>query len=68
VPINPNSRLRKTRIAIYGWKSGGKFYTSLKPRADNSPRNEHLSSTDALAEASKRHLPIVWENPVEITD
>lgn len=64
--INPNSHLRKTRKSIHGWKDGCKFYTSLKPRLEKAPRNEHATSRDALAEASKRHLSLIWENPGEI--
>lgn len=66
MPINPNSRLRKSRLAIHGWKDGDKFYTSLQPRLAKAPCNEHANAREALAEATKRHLPIVWENPAEI--
>lgn len=66
MPISANSHLRKTRKAIHGWKDGDKFYTSLKPRLEKAPRNEHATSREALAEAAKRHLPIIWENPSEI--
>jgi hypothetical protein len=63
MPVNPNSHLRKVRKAIFGWKDGGKFYTSLKPRGENAAKNEHASATEALQEASSRHLPIVWDDP-----
>jgi hypothetical protein len=63
MPISSNSHLRKVRKAIHGWKDGLVFYTSLKPRSENAPRNAHATSREALAEASKRHLPIVWEDP-----
>lgn len=66
MPVNPNSHLRKVRKAIHGWKADGKFYTSLQPRPENAPRNEHATAREALAEASKRHLPLVWENPKDI--
>jgi hypothetical protein len=66
MPVNPNSHLRKTRKAIHGWKEDGKFCTSLRPRTENAARNAHETAVDALAEANKRHLPIVWENPEEI--
>lgn len=66
MPINANSHLRKTRKAIHGWKDGDKFYTSLKARLENAPRNEHASAREALTEASLRHLPIIWDNPGEI--
>jgi hypothetical protein len=59
--INANSHLRKVRKAIYGWKVDGKFYTSLKSRPENAPRNEHATALEALAEASKRNLSLVWE-------
>jgi len=62
MPINPNSRLRKTRKAIHGWKDGAKFYTSLKPRHENAGANEHATAREALAEASKRHLSLIWED------
>lgn len=66
MPINSRSHLRKTRNGIHGWKDGGKFYTSLKPRCENAPRNEHATSREALNEASRRHLPMIWENPEDI--
>lgn len=66
MPINRNSHLRKTRQSIHGWKDGGKFYTSLKPRLEKAPCNEHETSLEALQEASRRHLSMIWENPGEI--
>lgn len=66
MPISRSSHLRKVRKAIHGWKDGEIFYTSLKPRQDQAPRNAHATSRDALAEASKRHLPIIWDNPEDI--
>lgn len=66
MPINANSRMRKTRKAIHGWKADGKFYTSLKSRLEKAPCNEHATAREALAEASRRHLPVVWEDPAVI--
>lgn len=66
MPINPNSHLRKVRTSIYGWTEGGKFYTSLKPRLENAAHNEHATAREALAEASKRKLSLMWEKPEEI--
>lgn len=66
MPINSNSHLRKVRKCIFGWKDGGKFYTSLKSRLEKAPRNEHTTARQALSEASMRHLPLSWENPDEI--
>lgn len=62
MPINPNSHLRKTRKAVHGWKADGKFYTSLQPPLESAPRNEHATAREALAEASRRHLPLVWKD------
>lgn len=62
MPVN-NSHLRKVRKAIHGWKDGDKFYTSLKPRLEKAPRNEHATSREALQEASRRHLAMIWEDP-----
>lgn len=64
--INPNSRMRQSRTEIHGWNDGNKFYTSLKPRAENAAKNAHDTMLEALSEANRRHLPIVWENPEEI--
>lgn len=66
MPVSSNSHLRKTRKAIHGWKDGGKFYTSLSARLENGPKNEHATAREALQEASRRHLPMVWENPGDI--
>jgi hypothetical protein len=70
MPVNSRSHLRKTRLGIHGWKAdvdgGVKFYTSLKPREANAPKNEHKTSREALQEASRRHLPMIWEKPEEI--
>lgn len=66
MPISNRSHLRKTRAAIYGWKERGLFYTSLQPRETNAACNEHVTATEALIEANRRHLPLVWENPDEI--
>jgi len=66
MPISRSSHLRKVRKAIYGWKDGLVFYTSLKPKSENAPRNAHMTSREALAEASKRHLSIIWENPEDV--
>lgn len=64
--MSANSHLRKTRTCIHAWTDGGKFYTSLKPRQEKAPRNEHATAREALAEASKRKLALVWEKPEEI--
>lgn len=66
MPISSKSHLRKTRKAVYGWKDGLVFYTSLEPRLEKAPRNAHASAREALQEASRRHLPIIWENPADI--
>ena len=66
MPVNSRSHLRKTRKGIHGWKADGKFYTSLKPRSEKAARNEHKTSREALQEASRRHLPMIWEKPEEI--
>ena len=52
--------MRKKRTAYHGWTEGGKVYLSLEPRG--VCRNVYQSAQDALSEASKRHLPIVWED------
>jgi hypothetical protein len=68
MPVNPNSHLRKTRKCIHGWRDAeGDFCTSLKPRAENGPRNVHATAREALMEAAKRMLPIVWEKPEDIS-
>ena len=66
MPVSSNSHLRRVRKAIHGWKDGVMFYTSLKPKSEKAPKNAHATSREALAEASKRHLPLIWENPEEI--
>jgi hypothetical protein len=66
MPISSSSHLRKVRKAIHGWKADGKFYTSIRPRLENAARNEHETAREALAEASKRHLPIIWDNPEDV--
>lgn len=66
MPVNPNSKMRRKRTAIHGWKDGDKFYTSLQPKDADAPKNQHATVTDALREASKRHLPIVWDDPEKI--
>lgn len=48
---------------IYGWRDADKFYTSLRLRSERAPANQHDTSTDALREASRRGLPIVWDDP-----
>lgn len=63
MPINPNSRMRKTRKAIHGWKDGETFFTSLRPRDEKAPANQHASASEALREATRRHLPMVWDDP-----
>lgn len=68
MPVNPDSRLRRTRTVVHGWAEGGKFYTSLQPRAAGAPRNEHETATDALREASRRGLKIVWDDPSAVTE
>lgn len=52
--------------AIHGWKDGDKFYTSLRPRSEKWATNQHETSQDALREASRRGLPIVWDDPAVI--
>lgn len=54
---------RNAPKAIHGWKDGDKFYTSLRPKADKSAANQHDTAQDALREASRRHLPIIWDDP-----
>lgn len=49
--------------AIHGWKDGEKFYTSLQPRTAKAAANAHDTAVEALREASKRGLPIVWDDP-----
>lgn len=66
MPINANSRMRKTRKALHGWKEDGKFYLSIAPRGENLPCNRYDTALAALSEASKRHLPIIWEDPAVI--
>jgi hypothetical protein len=66
MPVNPDSRLRRTRTAVHGWTEGGKFFTSLQPRASNAPKNDHATATEALREASRRSLSIIWDDPTEI--
>lgn len=63
MPIRPNSNLRKKRMHFHGWKDGEEYFLSVYPRAENGPANKYPSASDALKEASKRHLPIVWEDP-----
>lgn len=67
MPVNERSHLRKTRKGIHGWKEmtkdGERFFTSLKPRTENAPKNTHKSAREALQEASRRHLPMIWEDP-----
>lgn len=53
-------------IAVHGWREGDKYFTSLQPRAANGPKNTHDSAQEALREASKRGLPIVWDDPAVI--
>ena len=48
---------------IHGWKDGGKFYTSLRPRSEKVAANQHETAQDALREASRRGLPIIWDDP-----
>ena len=49
---------------IHGWKGDdGKFYLSTKPWLDQRPANAYSDVTAALQEASRRHLPIKWEDP-----
>jgi hypothetical protein len=55
--------MRKTRKALHGWKQDGKFYLSLSPRETKLACNQYATSREALSEASKRHLPIIWEDP-----
>ena len=48
---------------IHGWKDGDKFYTSLKPREQKAPANPYSTALEALMEASKRGLPLIWDDP-----
>lgn len=66
MPVNARSHLRKTRKGIHGWKEGDVYFTSLKPRGDKAPKNAHKTAREALSEASRRHLPMIWEKPEEI--
>ncbi len=52
---------------IHGWKDGDKFFTSLRPRAEKSAANRHDTVQEALREASKRGLPIVWDDPAAVS-
>lgn len=63
MPVNPESKMRRTRTAIHGWTDGAKFFTSLSPRGDEAPKNEHATATEALREASRRSLSIIWDDP-----
>jgi len=66
MPVNPNSKMRKIRTEIHGWKDGDKFYTSIKPREANAPKNEHATVIEALSESSRRHLPLRWDDPAVV--
>lgn len=61
--IRPNSSMRKKRLHYHGWKEGDVYCLSVLPKGDKGPANKYSSAQDALKEASKRHLPIVWEDP-----
>ena len=52
----------KKPTEIYGWKDGDKFYTSLRPRDQKAPANQHETLLQALTEASNRGLRLVWED------
>lgn len=62
MPIRPGSRLRKTRTTLHGWKDGSSYCLSLEPRENGKAFNVYASSSDALKEASIRHVPIKWED------
>lgn len=72
MPINRNSRMRQHRKAVHGWKEGEKFFLSLHPkgscRVDKSarPANGYASAQEALSEASRRSVAIVWHDSKEI--
>lgn len=57
---------RNAPKAIHGWRDGEKYYTSLRPRDEKAAANEHANSQEALREASRRGLPIVWDDPAVI--
>lgn len=48
---------------VHGWREGDKYFTSLQPRSASGPKNTHDSAQEALREASKRGLPIIWDDP-----
>lgn len=48
--------------AIHGWLVGDNVYLSLRKREDKAATNIYDSPSQALGEASKRGLPIIWEN------
>lgn len=52
-----------SRKPVHAWKDGEKFYTSLQPREAKAPKNEHASATEALREASRRGVSIIWDDP-----
>ena len=56
---------RGAPTTYYGWK-GDKFYISIKPREENWPKMGFDKPIEAVAMASKRGLPIKWENPEDI--
>lgn len=62
MPVRPGSRLRQGRVVLYGWKGDDGYCLSLEPRENGKPFNVYPSSSDALKEASIRHLPIQWED------
>lgn len=64
MPTNTNSTLRKRRKTLHGWKDGDKFCLSLEPKG--LVCNVYASAVEALAEASRRHLPITWEDPSKL--
>lgn len=51
--------------AYHGWKEDGKYFLSIEPRG--IARNEYETAQEALREASKRGLPIIWEDPKVIS-
>lgn len=66
MPINAGSRLRQKRTELHGWREGDDYFLSLKPRAEKAANNRYASSQDALREASRRSLPVVWDDPAVV--
>jgi hypothetical protein len=55
------------RAAYHGWKEAdGKFYISVRSRFENWPRQGFATPLEAVTEASRRGLPLIWEDPAVI--